>query len=260
MNGSSSGAIGREALGGLSPASADATAQVLVADVSRPELQPPDAHHLQRVLRLRPGEQVVAADGRGAWRLCSFLPGPSPALEPLGEIVWCPAPHPALTVAFVPVKGQRPEWVVQKLTELGVDRIVVLRSARSIVRWDRRPDQCDGALGHLRRVAESATNQSRRAWLPTIDGVVELAGLAELAAPVPVALAERGGRHPGLDRPVVAVGPEGGWTDDERRHAAGNLVALGDTVLRAETAAVAIGTVLCALRSGLVLGLDPSSR
>lgn len=241
--------------GGRSPASVKAATQVFVADVSGPGLRPADAHHLQQVLRLHRGEPVVAADGRGSWRLCSFVPGPVPVLEPAGDVVWCPAPSPALTVAFVPVKGERPEWVVQKLTELGVDRIVVLRSARSVVRWDRRPEQRDGALERLRRVVESAAAQSRRAWLPAVDGIVELTGLAELVAPVPFALAERGGRRLGLDQPVVAVGPEGGWTDEERSLGAGHLVTLGDTVLRAETAAVAAGTILCALRSGLVAGL-----
>ncbi|MDA8072099.1 MAG: RsmE family RNA methyltransferase [Actinomycetota bacterium] len=244
----------------LSPAGAGAAAQVFVADVTAPELEPADAHHLLRVLRLRPGEPVVAADGRGAWRVCSFVPGPSPALEPLGDVVRCPAQRPVLTVGFVPVKGERPEWVVQKLTELGVDRVVVLRSARSVVRWDRFADRQAAALERLRRVAESAAAQSRRAWLPTVDGIVGVAGLAEMAAPVPLALAERGGRPPGLDQPVVGIGPEGGWTDDERAVGAGNLVALSDTVLRAETAAVAAGTILCALRSGLVAGPVPPRR
>ena len=227
-------------------------AQVFVANLEDPVLDPDDAHHLSRVLRAAPGETVVAADGRGAWRPCRFALGSLPAIVPDGDVVHCRRLDPPVTVAFVPVKGDRPEWVVQKLTELGVDRIVVLRSQRSVVRWDRDPVQAARALERLRRVAIAAAAQSRRAWLPSVEGIVNLPDLAAAVAPGPLALAERDGEHPGLDRPVVAVGPEGGWTDEERSGPGVVLAGLGPTVLRAETAAVAMGTVLCALRSGLV--------
>jgi hypothetical protein len=67
-------------------------------------------------------------------------------------------------------------------------------------------------------------------------------------------LAQPGGGPPSLDRTVVAVGPEGGWYPDEvARFGPG--IGLGPTVLRAETAAVAAGTLLCGLRAGLVAPL-----
>ncbi|HEX3980416.1 MAG TPA: 16S rRNA (uracil(1498)-N(3))-methyltransferase, partial [Acidimicrobiales bacterium] len=67
----------------------------------------------------------------------------------------------------------------------------------------------------------------------------------------PPRLARPGGSHLSLAHPVVAVGPEGGWDPDEL-DLFGDGVGLGPTVLRAETAAVAVGTLLCALRSGAV--------
>ena len=69
-----------------------------------------------------------------------------------------------------------------------------------------------------------------------------------------VTLADAGGLAPGLDRPVLAVGPEGGW-DPVERDRFGPTVGLGATVLRAETAAVTAGALLCALRNGVVLPL-----
>ena len=79
---------------------------------------------------------------------------------------------------------------------------------------------------------------------------MDLAGLAELTG-APPRLAEPGGVRPTLADTVVAVGPEGGWDDDERsRRGVG--IGLGANVLRAETAAVVAGTVLCALRAGVV--------
>jgi 16S rRNA (uracil1498-N3)-methyltransferase len=79
---------------------------------------------------------------------------------------------------------------------------------------------------------------------------MELAELAELAG-TPPCLAQPGGGRPTLADTVVAIGPEGGWDDDERSRW-GEGMGLGPTVLRSETAAVAAGTVLCALRGGLV--------
>ena len=160
-------------------------------------------------------------------------------------------PAPDVTVAFAPTKGDRPEWVTQKLTELGVDRIVPLRTSRSVVRWEG--ERGAKAVERLRRVAREASAQCRRPWLPEVTEVCRLDQVTALAG-APLALADAGGTAPHLDRPVLAIGPEGGWDDDERS-AFGPGVGLGPTVLRAETAAVVAGTLLCALRGGVVLPL-----
>jgi 16S rRNA (uracil1498-N3)-methyltransferase len=194
------------------------------------------------VLRLRAGDEITVSDGAGGRRLCRF----GPALEPAGEIERQPRLAPTVTVGFAVVKGQRPEWAVQKLTEIGVDRIVPLVAARSVVRWPA--GEASTQLSRLRRVAREAAMQSRRVWLPVVAGV---AGVEELAATPGVALAHPGGEAPALDRPVVLVGPEGGWDDGELASAPA-LVGLGPSVLRTETAAVVAGTLLCALRSGVV--------
>ena len=153
-----------------------------------------------------------------------------------------------VTVGFVPAKGQRPEWVVQKLTEAGVDRIVVLRSARAVVRWE---DEREGrAVDRLRRVAREAAAQSRRAWLPEVTGVMGVDDLARALAPLPLALAHPGAPPPGRQAPAVAVGPEGGWDPEEI--AGAPLMGLGRGILRAETAAVAAGLLLCWLRDEVV--------
>lgn len=219
---------------------------MLVADPADPVLDPAHAHHLGRVLRLGAGELVVACDGRGHWARCRYRP--EGALEADGPVEFEPPPSPALTVAFTPVKVERPEWVVQKLTELGVDRIVVLRSARAVVRWEG--DRQGRALERLRRVVREAAAQSRRAHLPALDGVWDLSQLASAIAPDAVGLADRGGEAPADDLRCLAVGPEGGWEDSERQREF-PLVGLGAGVLRAETAALAAATFLCAFRDGL---------
>jgi 16S rRNA (uracil1498-N3)-methyltransferase len=217
-----------------------AAAQVFVSDLERVELVDEDRHHLVRVLRLRAGEQVVASDGRGSFRICRFG---GDRIEVEGPLVHVERPEPAVTVGFVPTA--RADDVVQKLTEAGVDRIVVLRSDRSVVRWSGA--KAEAALDRLRRVARAAAAQSRRPWLPEVEGVL---GLHELGRPL-IAVPD-GPMRLVVDHPVIAVGPEGGWSERELE-AFGPGVNLGAWIYRAETAAVAAGVLLCTLRSGLVL-------
>jgi 16S rRNA (uracil1498-N3)-methyltransferase len=216
---------------------------VFVADLDHPVLADDDHHHLSRARRLRDGDLLVLGDGAGRWRPARFA-GTAP--EPTGPAVWAPHPSPAVGVAFALVKGAKPELVVQKLTELGVDRIHPFVAARSVVRWD----EARTARGHARleRVAREASMQSRRAQLPEVFAV---ATFAEVAALPGACRADRAGGPPSLHLPVVLTGPEGGW-DDEERATGLPVVGLGDGVLRAETAAIAAGVVLCALRTGLV--------
>ena len=245
------------------PSSAGAAAQVFVKDLEALAMTDADAHHLGHVLRLRPGEAVVVADGRGRWRRCVFR-GARPSasgdatrmLDADGDVVVVSAPAPVVTVGFVPVKGTRPEWVVQKLTEAGVDRIAVLGSARAVVRWE--DERHAKAVDRLTRVAREAAAQSRRAWLPEVIAFRGPTDLAAHVAPEPLALAHPGGGALGLATAAVAVGPEGGWSDDEVTGVP--LVGLGPTVLRAETAALAAGVLLCALRAGVVGPAGGASR
>jgi 16S rRNA (uracil1498-N3)-methyltransferase len=196
------------------------------------------------VLRLRAGDEVTVSDGAGGWRACQF----GVELEPLADVIREPRPSPPVTVAFAVVKGSRPEWAVQKLTEVGVDRIVPLVAARSVVRWSPG----SGHLDRLRRVAREAAMQSRRVWLPGVDDATPFAALAAEAGAV---VAHPGGGPPSLDRPVVLVGPEGGWDEAELAAAGAAAVPrldLGPHILRTETAAVVAGVLLCALRAGTV--------
>ena len=240
-----------------------AAAQVFVDDPARPLLGEEDAHHLGRVLRLRRGEEVIACDGRGHWVRSrwqgdgSLTPlgtgaGPGPGAEGPGAdgtVQFEPRPEPALTVAFAPVKGERSEWVVQKLTELGIDRIVPLRTERSVVRWTGVRGQA--TVERLRRVAREAAAQSRRVWLPEVRETAPFADLPTLGGPGEVVLAQLSGDRPTLAQRVVAVGPEGGWSEAELASGLPT-VGFGLSVLRAETAAVTAAALLVSLRTGTV--------
>ena len=211
----------------------------LVADVDAPELADEDRHHLERALRLRSGDALTVGDGAGRWRPCRF----GDRIEPTGDVVSVAAASPALAVGFAVLKGGRSETVVQKLTELGVDRIVPFVAERSVVRWDE--PKAARLADRWRRVAREAVMQCRRLWLPRVEPV---RGFAELDLSE-AALAVSEGRTLRAGETFVLVGPEGGWTEAELvsvdRH-----VCLGPHIMRAETAAMAAAALLAARRSG----------
>ena len=222
----------------------DAAAHVFVSDLEALDLDDDDRHHLSRVLRLQSGEAVTASDGAGKWRSCTWTAN---GLQPESAIEQDPSPEPPIAVGFAIPKGDRPEWIVQKLTEVGVDRVIPLLTSRSVVRW--AGDKATRNVDRLRRVAREAAMQSRRAWLPVVEEVTTLSDLIA-RAPNDVALAHPGGRQPTLTHTVVLIGPEGGWSPYEVESRA--LVGLGTNVLRTETAAITVGFLMCALRTGIV--------
>jgi 16S rRNA (uracil1498-N3)-methyltransferase len=224
---------------------------VLVDQLDAPVLRADDAHHLERVLRVRAGDALVLGDGRGRWRPARF----GPTLEPTGAIESRAASTPSIVVAFALVKGGKAELVVQKLTELGVDRLVPFRAVRSVVHWDEA--KAAKAGDRLRAVARAAAMQCHRPWLPTVDDV---ASFADLLASGEAALSDRAGVAPSLVHRVVLVGPEGGWAPEELAEAdrlGVPRVSVGDHVLRADTAAVVVGALLTALRAGRVGPIPP---
>ncbi len=210
----------------------------LVASVHSPTLEADDRHHLQRVLRLRSGDPLTVTDGEGRWAECIF----GAQLSRSSDVVTVDPPLPRLGVAFALIKGGRPELVVQKLVELGIDDIWPFTAERSVVKWD--DEKVDKNQVRLDRVAREALMQCRRVWRPTIHRVRPFCDVAALQG---AAMADRGGSAVSLSNPIVLIGPEGGWSDDERL-AELPRVGLAGPVLRAETAAIAAGTLLGALR------------
>lgn len=215
---------------------------VFVADIDAPELDGADRHHLEGPLRTRPGDPLTICDGKGSWREARF----DDAIEVTGPVTSEPLREPQITVAFAPIKGDRSDLVVQKLTELGVDAIIPIVTEHGVVRWDR--ERASRQVARFRRIAREASMQCRRCRLPRID---ELTPFAEVVVMPGAVMADRGGGAPSLERTLVLVGPEGGWSGSERAMARCTM-GIADNVLRAETASIAAASLLVALRNGLV--------
>ena len=212
---------------------------VFVDDLGAPALGDGDRRHLERALRLRPGDPLTVCDGSGAWRAARF----GPIIEPDGPVVTEARAGPRLVIGFAPVKGDRSDLVVQKLTELGIDVIVPVATQRTVVRWD--PDRVAKQLARHCRIAREAAMQSRNPWLPRIEPLTELAEFV-VAEPA-VAMADPAGRPLGPEHPVLAIGPEGGFAPDELEGRPS--VRLPGRILRTETAAIVAGALAASLRA-----------
>ena len=211
-----------------------------------------DGHHLQRVRRLRVGEHVTAADGRGNWRRYEIEAVASGRLRLAARGESCTEPEivPRVALAVALTKAGALDRVGARCTELGVARVTPVRTRRCVVQWDAA--QAQRGVERLRGAAREAAAQCRRARLPEIEPVADL---ADLLAHPGLVVADREGvalRALGLPKAefpgrewVVLVGPEGGL-DPAELESLGRTprLALGPHVLRAETAPVAAVTLL----------------
>lgn len=220
----------------------------------RVDLPADTLHHLLRVLRLRDGAHVVAADGAGV-----VVPGQvgGGAMRLAEDPSWVPAPTPRVTVWQALGKGRKHDEVVRVLTELGVDEIVATTSDRTVVDLGAKADK---VRARWQAIATAACEQSRRPWSPALQGPRDVHELADGLDGRPCLLAHVGvGEDPlaaaqaattgDVSELVLAVGPEGGWTEPEvtSLRAAGAVpVGLGPTVLRTEHAATVLAAVVLA--------------
>jgi 16S rRNA (uracil1498-N3)-methyltransferase len=216
----------------------------------RAALTPEARHYLADVLRLAPGAPLEVFDGQGGTYDAAFEGGEWIALGPRREV---PPPAARVWLAFALSKGEKPELVVQKATELGVSRLLPFQAGRSVVRLD--PGRAAERARRWRRIAEEAARQCGRSEVPQVSVPGTLVG-ALSAAPAGFAkiLLHAGDGEglgalciPGAEGFLAVVGPEGGLTAaevDAARAAGCRLGSLGPRILRAETAAIAAAALI----------------
>jgi 16S rRNA (uracil1498-N3)-methyltransferase len=213
------------------------------------------AVHLARVLRAEIGQEFDIATGDAVRRGTITNISNDRVEFALGEEQPL-RPAPQITLALAIFKFDRMEWAIEKCTEIGVARIIPVIARRTETHLAaaavRRQER-------WQRIALQAAEQSRKAAPAEIASPVKLNQLAELMTTCRIVLAESEKdttlRDALQSRPTdvtLAVGPEGGWTADELQwfHDSGWIAAsLGDTILRAETAAIVSAAIaLDALR------------
>lgn len=212
------------------------------------ELSGSEAHHLLHVMRAGVGDRVELFDGIGHAVAAEIVSArkKSATLKIVERLDDDTTSDSRLTLACAVPKGDRFGWLVEKATELGVDRLIPLETERSVV----HPG--DGKLDKMRQTVIAACKQSGRNWLMAIDERMTWSEFVErelrdatalVAHPTGEPLGRVLANLPHNERVVAAIGPEGGFTDVEielATRAGARIFSLGTSILRTETAAIAI--------------------
>lgn len=212
-----------------------------------------DARHAYRVMRLRPGDDVCAVSGGARWNArileLSEKGGKVALLEEL------PSNESPLRITLYQglPKAEKLEFLAQKLTELGVARLVPVRMERSVAKaeGDRRGER-------LNRIAREAVKQCHRALPMEItppmswnDALIDMAGRGLMIVPwenaESVKMSDLKVKYPSVSDVGILIGPEGGISENEIEECAAHPVTLGPRILRAETAAVTSAALAMAL-------------
>jgi len=213
-----------------------------------------EAHHVAHVMRHKIGDRIVAVDGRGMVYEARIGRVSDSAVEAriMKKRRKPNEPISSLTVAQGVLKGARMDYAVEKLTELGARSIVPFISSRSTALTSEGGEK----IGRWRRIAVAAMKQSERSILPPVSDIATFEEVLALAKEHDLFLIgweeEKKNRANDLETKgkksvLVAVGPEGGFTEKEveaARSAGANVLTLGERKLRSETASVVLTTLV----------------
>lgn len=213
----------------------------------------PLLRHLRDSLRLDTGDELTVTDRAGVRYRTEIVQVTANALEAriLDKATAPQRTSPTVVLAQALLKGEKMDWVVQKATELGIDRLVPVQTKHSVIRI--HPERLDHQRARWERIAVEAAQQSERWTLPTIEVPTDLQNLfqQQAVAAAKIILSERSRNLPVITVPlptgpeqtvVILIGPEGGWDPEELHLAAAagfQAATIGTRILRAETAAIA---------------------
>jgi 16S rRNA (uracil1498-N3)-methyltransferase len=210
------------------------------------------AHHARDVLRLGVGDEVELFTSTGRTAAAVIVEATPTTMVAQVREIREPRRGLELTMASAVPKAARGDWMIEKLSELGVARFIPLRTARSVVHPEGR-----NKIERWQRLAAESAKQSRRAGVMRIEPLTPLDEVLEaLSGPAAyLSTAAEAGLLTSILQPSIAsltlfVGPEGDWSEEEvaqfaQRHLTG--MTLGETILRVETAAIAAAAVVAAL-------------
>ena len=216
-----------------------------------------DVHHLLHVMRAKKGDEIeVVADNK---LYACLVESVNPLTIKVNyEIPTDSELNEEITLFFALAKGEKIDFVVQKATELGASKVVLLKTERCVVKFDDK--NLSHKLERFEKIAKEASEQSHRLKIPQILGVVDIKNIpSNLLSEVNlVAYEKEAGKTSSLIENIksgkstsIMIGPEGGFSENEIKLLVEKYnfipVSLGKRILRTETAAVYAVSVIGAL-------------
>jgi 16S rRNA (uracil1498-N3)-methyltransferase len=211
-----------------------------------------DVHHIVKVLRMKTGDELLLCDGKGAEYSATIAQvNKSDIAAEVKARSKREIRYPPITLGQGLPKSDKRDWIVQKATEFGVAKIIPLLTERTIVKVREEGKR----VARWQRIAREAAMQSNRLDIPRVGHLVSFPEFLRTLSPRPrtllllpwedgtVPIREILRANPDIKNIVVLIGPEGGFSAHEAEAAQGkgfHLVSLGPNILRTETAAVAV--------------------
>jgi len=205
------------------------------------KLNKDESRHL-KVVRHNEGDNVALFDGKGTVALTKIIGKDKVTITNIKKI----KNNNFLTIATAVPKGDRFDWLLQKLTELGVSRIIPLKTERSVV------EPRDAKQKRCQRIIIEACKQSKQSWFPELDKFTSFSKILMEKHDLKVLLVKGTNNIDntiiGKSKTILAViGPEGGFTEEEKQaaiNAGFKLMPVSKNTLRIETAAISVAAIL----------------
>ncbi len=224
---------------------------------------PQEIHHLKNVLKLHAGDKITVFDGKGneVYGFIKDIHKGSIIMKKVSAVIGVQSPGHRICLACAIPKKTKFEWIIEKSTELGIDEIIPLKTHRTEIRLSSQ--RILAKTQRYQTVALNAAKQCQRSFIPQIFPIQSLPETLKIISPKTLGLIPclTGERKNLLEvqslirqftKIIVFIGPEGDFTPEEILMAqqAGCIpVSLGNTILKVETAALAVVAYLNLLRN-----------
>lgn len=215
-------------------------------------LEESDIYHIKKVMRMKEQDKIEVVYNNKLY-ICKIT-SLNPFNIKIEEELITKKEQTNLTVAVALVKEQKMDLILQKLTELGVSRIIPVSMERSIVKIDK--DRLSKKKVRWETICKEASEQSKRTTIPVIEDIMSIKDLSGIEADLKLVCSTKDNEKPlnyylqNIDnyaKIIVVIGPEGGITDKEEDYLVANnyqRVSFGNLIFRVETAAIYIASII----------------
>jgi len=216
-------------------------------------LEKNDIHHIKNVMRMKIGDEIEIVYDTCVY-LCKLVNIEPLEISVIKELDENNELDVDITIAIGLVSEQKMDLILQKLTELGIKKIIPLKLERSIVRLDN--NRVDKKILRWQNICKEASEQSHRNIIPEITRPIDLKQLVKIDYDIKLVASTKEKEkfinsylqnNTKYAKIIIVIGPEGGITDNEEDYLNKNgfkSVTLGSRILRVETAAIYVASIL----------------